>query len=95
MNPLGLSAGRADSLDMINLKPARKVAVGMNPMGLSSPWNEFLEMIDLHPVNTFMREKLNEPGVWSMRLVGYWRNGIGGGGLQVLCRRIKYEVTTM
>ena len=46
---MSLSVPWSDSLDIIALKPVKKV-LGINPLGFSAPWAESLVIISLHPV---------------------------------------------
>ena len=52
MNPTILSAPWAESLDIIDLNPAKKL--GINPMGFSAPWDDHLDVISLRPVIFFV-----------------------------------------
>ena len=46
---MGLSALRADSLDIIALRPVKKL-IRINPISLIYPWDDSLGIIDLNPV---------------------------------------------
>ena len=46
---MSLSDPWADSLDIISLKPVKKL-LEINPMGLSAPWDDSLGIIALQPV---------------------------------------------
>ena len=55
---MGLSAPRADSLEIIALQPVRKF-IGINPTRLIDPWSGALDIIDL---NTFKKD-INPMGI--------------------------------
>ena len=59
MNPIGLIAPWADSLEMIYLRPVKKVSE-MNPMGISAPWDDSPDIIALCQVN-ISRYEPNKP----------------------------------
>ena len=44
-----LSAPRDDSIEIISLKPVKKL-IWINPMILSAPWDEYLDIIALNQV---------------------------------------------
>ena len=46
---MGISASREDSLEIISLKPLKKV-LGINPMSISAPSSDSLEIIALQTV---------------------------------------------
>ena len=46
---MGLSAPRADSLDIIDLHPVKKVT-GIISMDLSAPWDDSIDIVALQPV---------------------------------------------
>ena len=48
MNPMGISAPWAESIDIISLRPVK--VQGMTPMGLIYPWVDSLEVISLWSV---------------------------------------------
>ena len=52
INPMGLSAPRAASIDIIALWPLKRL-IGINPMSLSAPWDESLDIIALNPVKKY------------------------------------------
>ena len=52
VNPLDLSAARADSLQIIGFQPVKKL-IGINPMSLSSPWDDYIDIIALNPVKKY------------------------------------------
>ena len=51
---MGLSAPRADSLDITALGIVKKW-IGINPMCLSTPWAYSLDIIALNPVKKYQR----------------------------------------
>ena len=46
---MGLSAPRTNSLEIIALKPVKKL-IRINPIILSAPWADSLDIISLNPV---------------------------------------------
>ena len=48
INPMGLGDPWSDSIDIIALKPAKKI--GINPMGISYPWADSLVIISFQTV---------------------------------------------
>ena len=48
INPMFLSAPRADSIEIISLQPVKKL-IGINPMILSVPWDNSLDIVALKP----------------------------------------------
>ena len=48
---MGISAPRADSLDIIALQTV-KILIWINPMSLSAPWEKYLDTIVLNQVKT-------------------------------------------
>ena len=46
---MGLSAPWAESIDIIDLQPVKKL-IGINHMSLSDPWADSIDIIALNPV---------------------------------------------
>ena len=49
---MGLSDPRAESLEIIALKPVKKL-IGIKPMSLSVPWADSIDIIALNPVKNY------------------------------------------